>query len=164
MGLKERSLPLIYLDTNVFITAFETPLETAGPVRALIARLAAVPGAGVTSELTLAELTAPVTRPGAVPFETRKRMYFELLIYSGSIKLQPVNRAVLLETSNFRRAALQTGAKPKLPNAIHIVTAVRSGCGLLMSHDRRLGPLPDGMKAVAADSAGIAEALRALNV
>jgi predicted nucleic acid-binding protein len=39
---------------------------------------------------------------------------------------------------------------PKLPDAIHVVTAVRTGCTRMLSFDRAL-KLPEGMRRVTLD-------------
>jgi predicted nucleic acid-binding protein len=109
----------------------------------------------VTSELTLAELTAPTRRSGGISFVTRKRMYFNLLVANRFIDLSPVTRDVLWETADFRRQAMRQGRNLKLPDAIHVVTAIRSKCRYMMSSDLRLGPLPNEMKLLSAEAEDI---------
>ncbi len=137
--------PLVYLDTNVFIIAFESVDEAAAPARELMSLLETRPGAAATSELTLAELTAPSTKANALSPQIKRRLYFNLLIANKFIQLRQVTREILWDTANFRAAALQTGRKPNLPDAIHVVTAINTRCRFMVSFDARLGPLPAGM-------------------
>jgi hypothetical protein len=105
----------------------------------------------VTSELTLAEVL-----PKADPI--RRRNYLELILYSGLFDLHPVTRDVLIETGDYRRnaglsrpdASEPHASMPKLPDAIHVVTAVRAGCGRMLSFDRAL-KLPEGMRRLTRD-------------
>ena len=157
------ALRRLYIDTNVFARAFEASADLGGHVRDMLTRLRGQPGFAVTSELTLAELTAPINRPDAMPFEERKRLYFNLLVRSRFIDLQPVSRAVLIETSEFRRQALSKGRKPKLPDSIHVVTAMRSGCSYLMSNDAGMGPLPNSISAISSQTADVAAIMRELH-
>jgi predicted nucleic acid-binding protein len=57
----------IYIDTNVFIRAFESAAAANAPLEELFGGLKARPRAAVTSELTLAELLAPSKQKDAIP-------------------------------------------------------------------------------------------------
>jgi predicted nucleic acid-binding protein len=50
---------------------------------------------------------------------------------------------------------------PKLPDAIHVVTAVQSGCQAFVSRDKGI-KLPNTMRLVKADRVGIESLLREL--
>ncbi|PPD43250.1 MAG: PIN domain-containing protein [Methylocystis sp.] len=141
--------PLIYIDTNVFIEGFELPLEQAKPVRDLLEGLRGNPRLAVTSELALAELLAPVSREGALPLPVKRRLYLNLLVWSHLFELKPVTRDILLETADLRQAAPH-----RLPDAIHIVTAIQSGCTYFLSSDKRI-KTPSGMSLVYPDRAGV---------
>ena len=67
----------------------------------------------------------------------RLRRLFDL--FRRIFDLQPVNRDILIETAEYRR----TVGNPKLPDAIHAVTAIRGGCQTVLSSDSRLR-LPAG--------------------
>lgn len=123
---------LIYLDANVFIYAIEGSGEIADPLRQLFDLFGTRRAIGVTSELTLAEVLA-----GAA--DVRRRMYLDLIVWSRIFDLQPVTRDVLIETAEYRKHS----GMPKLPDAIHVVTAIRAGCRSILSADIRLR-LPDG--------------------
>lgn len=135
----------LYFDANVFIYAVEGSDDIAGCLRTLFGLLRSDLNLAVTSELTLAEVL-----PRADP--VRRRNYMELILHSGLFSLHPVTRDVLMETADYRRfagmpssdASRPTASVPKLPDAIHVVTAVRAGCNRMLSFDRSL-KLPDGI-------------------
>lgn len=149
------SAPLVYIDTNVFIAGFESPAENAKPVQDLLIALRERPGSAVTSELTLAELLAPIASPKALPANKRRRLYFNLLIWSRLIELTPVTRDILIETADLRQVAPH-----RLPDAIHVVTAIRTKCEYFLSGDRRVR-LPVGMIPLSPERSGIDQILSA---
>ena len=55
----------IYLDSNVFIDAYEGEPSLSGPAKALLNALRIEPGAAATSELALAEVLAGPERLGS---------------------------------------------------------------------------------------------------
>ena len=126
----------LYLDTNVFIYAIEGNANIAEPLRKLFDLFRANSGMAVTSELTLAEVLPRVSAP-------RRRNYLDFLIWSRVFDLRPVSREILIETAKYREMA----GMPKLPDAIHVVTAISAGCKTVLSADLRL-KLPDGYSAV----------------
>ena len=150
--MTERSgSPRLYFDANVFIYAVEGSVDIAGRLRTLFELLSSNINLAVTSELTLAEVL-----PKADPI--RRRNYLELILYSGLFDLYPVTRDVLMETADYRRiagvsrpdASKPYASMPKLPDAIHVVTAVRAGCDRMLSFDQALR-LPEGMRRLTRD-------------
>ena len=141
----------LYFDANVFIYAVEGSDDIAGRPRTLFELLRGNLNLAVTSELTLAEML-----PKSDPI--RRRNYLELILYSGLFDLHPVTRDVLIETGDYRRiaglsrpdASKPYASMPKLPNAIHVVTAVRAGRDGMLSFDRGL-KLPEGMRRLTRD-------------
>jgi len=141
----------LYFDANVFIYAVEGSDDIAGRLRTLFELLSNNLNLAVTNELTLAEVL-----PKADPI--RRRNYLELILYSGLFDLYPVTRDVLMETADYRRiagvsrpdASKPHASMPRLPDAIHVVTAVRAGCGRMLSFDRAL-KLPEGMRRLTRD-------------
>jgi len=103
----------------------------------------------MTSELTLAEVLAK-----ALPHA--RRSYFDLIVWSNIFQLCPVTRDILIETADYRRVNRK---KVKLPDAIHVVTAIRGRCRALLSADKGL-KLPVGMAAFEPDERGIAKLMR----
>lgn len=149
---------LVHVDTNVFVVGFESAGEHSEAVRDFLSALRRWPGRAITSELTLAELLAPVSRAHCISQSTRRRLYFDLLLWSGLIDLRPVSREVLIETGDLRRVA-----RHKSPDAIHVVTAIRAKCSYFLSDDEGMKRLPQGIKRVRADPAGVAEVVQALS-
>jgi predicted nucleic acid-binding protein len=141
----------IYLDANVFIYAIEGSPDVAEPLRHLFELFRSNRGTGVTSELTLAEVLPRATT-------IQRRMYLDLIIWSRIFDLQPVTREILIETADYRRIARM----PRLPDAIHVVTAIRAGCRIVLSADSRL-KLPEGFAAFSPDSANVSRLLQELS-
>jgi predicted nucleic acid-binding protein len=141
----------IYFDANVFIYAIEGKPDIAEPIQRLFDLFRQNRGSGVTSELTLAEVLAKATT-------MQRRMYLDLIVWSRVFELQPVTRDILIETADYRRIARM----PKLPDAVHVVTAIRAGCRTIRSADSRLR-LPEGYAAFLPDSANISRLVRELS-
>ena len=147
----------VYVDSNVLIYAVEGVPETAGPAKRLIQFFRASKGLMFTSEIALAEVLAPSKRRGAWPLQTRRRVYFDLLIWSGAVSLLPVTRDILIQTSDLRKMT-----KLKLPDAIHLMSAIRSNCRFLVTGDADFKKLPQGIKQVKPDEKGIENLLQVL--
>ncbi len=129
----------VYLDTNIFIYAVEAVAEYAAVVDALFDLLEGGEIEAVTSELTLAEALAK-------PFEAGRsdiaQVYEAMLAPSSWLSVVPVERAILIEA-----ARLQAALTLRLPDAIHVATAVAAGCSALLSNDRRI-KVPTGLALV----------------
>lgn len=150
---------LIYLDTNVFIKAVEGLDEAAAPAKILIQALRdRRSGIAATSEITFAEVLAPAKRPDALPLHTKRRAYLDLLLWSGFVALIPVNRDILIET-----AALRATGRFKLPDAIHLVSAIRARCRFFVSADRDFDKMPEGMERVNCNHNDLPRLLKALS-
>jgi predicted nucleic acid-binding protein len=130
-------LKRIYLDTNAFIEAFEhnTPVSTL--LRQL---LLSEPRDGkpilVTSQLTLAELLVK-------PFEEGRSDLVE--VYENWTSTNPYIEGVPLVRAVLRDAAARRAANKslKLPDAIHITTAIGTGCSHFVSNDDQLKNVPE---------------------
>jgi predicted nucleic acid-binding protein len=146
-------VPLIYIDANPFIYAVEGNDNLAGVINGLLMHFRARPRTAVTSELTLAEVLAKALPP-------HQRIYLNLMIWSRIFDLRSVTREVLIETASYRKAIAVRQpdgrvSMPRLPDAIHVVTAIQSGCTRFLSKDAGLR-LPANMRHVEASDAGIA--------
>ena len=131
---------LIYLDTNIFVAGFEANAELSDPIQTLFRALRGRLGVIVSSELTLAELLAPVRSPLALSVEERRELYLNVLQRSSALDLRPVTRDILIKTADLRGAGAY-----KLADAIHVVTALETNCAYFMSNDERLKQLPSGL-------------------
>jgi predicted nucleic acid-binding protein len=141
----------VYLDANVFIYALEGNSDVADPLRELFKLFRNRRGTGITSELTLAEVLAGTSG-------TQRRNYLNLIVWSQIFDLQPVSRDILLETAAYRRQA----GMPKLPDAIHVVTAIRSNCRTILSADVRL-KLPEGFALALPDRENVSRLIHELS-
>ena len=126
----------VYLDTNIFIYTVEgyAPEETF--LRELLAALEDGRFTAVTSELTLAEV---LVKPFELGREDVAAAYIELLTASDRLAVLPVDRAILVEAAR-QRAALGM----RMPEAVHVATALAAGCELFLTNDSRLR-LPHGL-------------------
>jgi len=150
---------VVYLDTNVFIKAVEGTDEAAAPAKRLIETLRRQRASvAATSEITFAEVLASPKRPDALPLQVKRRAYLDLLVWSAFITLIPVSRDVLIETAD-----LSTVARPKLPDAIHLVSAIRSGCRFFVSTDKDFDKLPQGMERITPDEDGLSRLIKELS-
>lgn len=135
---------IVYLDTNFFIRAVEGTKETAAPAKKLIEVLRQLPaGLAVTSEITLAEVLAPSKRVDALSPGIKRRVYLDLLLWSKFIELVPVSRRILIETADLRVVA-----PLKLPDAVHLASAIQGGCRFFVSADNDFKKLPVGMQRI----------------
>jgi predicted nucleic acid-binding protein len=127
----------VYLDAKIFIYAVEAVAEYSVDVEALFSRIDDGSIVAATSKLTLAEVLAK-------PFEAGRhdiaRIYENMLTPSGWLTVLPVDRTTLIEA-----ARLQSELALRLPDAIHVATAVASGCVAVVSNDRRLR-VPENVK------------------
>jgi len=146
----------LYFDANPLIYAIEGDDSIAEPIGKLLDLLRSHPGIAVTSELTLAEVLPKAT-------VARRRSYLNLLISSGIFDLRPVTRDILIETADYRREARTPDlALPKLPDSIHIVTAIQCQCRTILSADLRM-TLPDGFSVVPPDRGNLARLIEELS-
>jgi predicted nucleic acid-binding protein len=131
-GLIER-LPTssaTYLDTNVLIYAFEGRSVFAEAVRGIASAIDEGTRSFLTSELTLAELLVDPLRKGD---PARARVYRQYLRTRPHFEVVPVSRAVLVEAARLRGAT-----SLKLPDAMHVATALVHGCGAFLTNDARI--------------------------
>lgn len=125
----------IYVDSNVFIRAFEGAPEDA--VARNLVNLFGLSGdrmqqAFVTSQITLAEMLVHPIRTNHL---TRQLQYKALLSASNNwLKVRPVSRVVLVDA-----ASLRVSQKLKLPDAIHLATAQHAECSHFLTDDKDFG-------------------------
>jgi predicted nucleic acid-binding protein len=145
------AVPRLYLDANVFIYAIEGNADIADPLRQLFDLFRARRGIGVTSELTLAEVLPKAS-------DVQRRSYLNMIVWSQIFDLHPVSRDILIETAEYREYA----GMPKLPDAIHVVTAIRAGCRRVLSADLRL-KLPEGYSVLSPAAESLTSLIRELS-
>lgn len=156
---EQTARPLAYLDTNIFIFFYEGSPTVSERVKSLFDLLRSRPGAGVTSELTLAEVLAESERP-RVP--ELKRAYLDLMVWSNFIDLVPVSRDVLYDSVDLRAIHRRTHSrKLDLPDAIHLTTAIKRNCRYFISGDEGISP-PSEMKRLSPIAGSMDEVLEVL--
>jgi predicted nucleic acid-binding protein len=117
----------VYLDSNFFIRYVESEDES---LLDLLERGAADLLTLHTSELTLAEVLVDPIQSGD---QSRAAMYGDLLTGDEWLEIVPVSREVLT-----RSAEVRATIGNKLPDAIHIATAIARACNVFLSSDKRL--------------------------
>lgn len=121
----------IYLDSNILIAAFggEAAPEVAGPILDMVGVVGLLPSPPfVTSELTLAESLVHAIRNG----DERQELSFDnLLNTTGWLLVSPVSRGILWAAASLRARYKHL----KLPDAIHVATALAEGCSHVLTAD-----------------------------
>jgi predicted nucleic acid-binding protein len=84
--------------------------------------------AACTSELSLAEC---LVKPYAERNDQAIAAYLEMLSGRAPVAVVPITGAILL-----RAARLRAETRLKLPDAIHLATAIETGCATFLSDDR----------------------------
>lgn len=127
----------IYLDTNIFIYAIESYSDYLVALEEVFESADAGNLAVVTSELTLAEV---LVKPLQEEDLDKQHAYCEALQNSESLTVAGVSREVLIEAAQIR-----ANQKLKLPDAIHLATAIQYQCSTFLTNDSRFKgtyPLP----------------------
>jgi predicted nucleic acid-binding protein len=133
--------PRVYLDTNVFMAAFEHVGAHSDHAWWIIR---AVEGGEIeagTSEITLAEV---LVKPFEVGATDLAKGYQSIMVSGTNFEVLPVRRDILVKAATLRARR----ASIRLPDAVHIATAQALSCGFFISDDRRL-PMPDGIRMLA---------------
>lgn len=148
----------VYLDSNAFISYVEGTASDSAALKGLFDSLLTRPSAGVTSELTLAEVLAGSHKGGP----QMKRAYLDLIVWNRNFELAPISREILYQSADMCTAYKQAvGRKLGLLDAIHLATALRANCQYFVSADRNIMP-PAGMIKVGFDTGAIDEVRKAL--
>ncbi len=120
---------IVYLDTNRIIYFVENH-PTWGPK--VIARITSIRAASdelAVGDLARAECLVAPFKYGDVGLEARYRAFFS----------DPDIRVLGMTAAVCERAARLRAAYPfKLPDALHLATAIEHGCGLFLTNDAKL--------------------------
>ena len=136
MGLLE-ALPngSVYLDTNIWIYTLENYAAYSQELRSLFQAIDEGALAAVTSELTLAEVLVKPAQRG----DTGQQAICERFIRTTEhLTVLPVSRDILIEAAQVRARA-----QLKLPDAIHVATALKANCITLLTNDQQFSRVPD---------------------
>lgn len=128
---------LVYVDTAILIYLAEKHARCTACLRPLWDSMAAGTTQVLTSELTRLEV---LVRPMRLA-QTLLVAEYRRILTATELLVEPVTRRVLDQAAQLRAThhALRT------PDAIHLATAVVTGCDTFLSNDRRLqhvSPLP----------------------
>lgn len=147
------SLVRLYVDTNALIAAIEGQDLISDMIRQLLETAGSGRTTFVTSEITLAELLVGPLRSG----DAERAEAMLSIVNSGSLfDVMPVDRGVILRAADLRAAYPAL----KLPDALHLATALTQHCPLMLSSDRRLPDL-DGLGYVRLEEAPLRLVLEA---
>jgi predicted nucleic acid-binding protein len=120
----------VYVDANVFIYAVEGHPQFSSAARAMLSFIEAGFASAVTSEFTIAEVLI-------IPLRNKNSKlvadYEELLGGETDLLITPVSRHVLRLAAEIRA---NTGQK--LPDCIHVATALLGHCTFIVSQDQKL--------------------------
>ncbi len=126
------SIERVYLDTNVFITMAEGDDDLASALYAMASEAPPDERFLCTSELTLAEL---IVHPYVNQNEPLLELYDNWITPgSGWLDVRPVDRVVLRGAAKVRHFS----ASIKLPDAIHLSTALETRCTHFLTGDKRI--------------------------
>jgi len=120
----------LYVDTNIFIIAFEGHGDLSTDLSAAMLRGGRVSPGLVTSVISYAELMAGPYRDGD---DELLAFYGALFSENGTLETIPIDKT-LLDIAARLRAKYRA---LKLPDAIHVASALRAGCFFLMSREAR---------------------------
>lgn len=119
----------IYLDTNIFVMAFEGTDEASERLSEIFGNVDRQLGIRfATSELTLAEL---LVRPIRDSDPQAVAQYEELISPSPWMNVSPISRSTLSTAATLRAQS----SNLKLPDAIHIATAMNANCSYILTND-----------------------------
>jgi predicted nucleic acid-binding protein len=124
----------VYLDANIIIYAVEGFAAFLNQMRALMMAMNAGEVTAVTSELTLAEV---LVKPIKDQNPAIQQAYKTFLAPTIELEVVPITRDILEEAARWRATT-----RLKLPDAIHLSTALRNQCDSFLTNDdlfRNLG-------------------------
>jgi len=122
----------VYLDSNIFIYGLENVADFGEISKAILEKLDNHVFFGVSSELTLAECLSKPKISSA--FEDSLTIYSGALQNRRSFSLVPVSKNILIDS-----AKLRARKGYKLPDAIHMATALAEKCNFFLTNDKRFG-------------------------
>jgi predicted nucleic acid-binding protein len=117
----------IYLDTNVWIYAIEAYPDYAELLQQIFAKIDQGELIAVTSELTIAEVLA---KPLQDNNQRVVQAYQSILQSSDNVKVLPISRQILESA-----AKLRATTRLKLPDAIHLATALDQEVKTFITND-----------------------------
>jgi predicted nucleic acid-binding protein len=132
--------PRVYLDSNVFVTAFENAGARSDHAWWIMLAIENGDIVGATSELTLAEILVKPVEMGAAEIAAA---YEQVIAPGPNFEVMPVRREILVEAAGIRARR----SSIRLPDAVHVATALALSCRFFVTDDLRLA-LPEDIKLV----------------
>ena len=120
----------LYLDANALIYFAEAHPMLGQPIRAIFELAWRGRVSLVTSELSLAEV---LVLPFKLGREDLVATYLDIVKTSLNLDIVAVDRAILVESARQR-----AGSSRKLPDSIHVATALQARCAFFISEDRNI--------------------------
>lgn len=145
----------VYLDANVFISAFESDDRISDAIWQMLDIAIIREGLHLfTSTLSLAEV---LVRPLRADDAELEQDYRDFLSGDAPVTLIDIDRTILTAAARLRASSRLVG-QPRLiiPDFIHAATAAHCNCTLVMTADLRF-PLVGGARVVAPDVEVIAD-------
>jgi predicted nucleic acid-binding protein len=127
----------VYFDTNVFIYIIDGYEEYQDLLSSLLHYIANNNILVVTSELTLAECLVKPIKDGNQKAIEQFKQHIQT---SEVLKVKPVSREILINSASLRN---ELGLK--LPDAIHMATAINQNCKTFVTNDQKLR-VPEGIQ------------------
>lgn len=119
-----------YFDTNVLIYLIENHPIYREKIASLIESLDKLGCVIITSELTLAEC---LVKPFAEDDKKSQAIYIDSIKTSEFLQVKPVSQKILVEA-----ARLRSMFKNKLPDSIHLATALEASCDVFVGNDKKI--------------------------
>lgn len=118
----------VYLDSNIVITILEYTAPLSQPQKRFIDALETGQISAVSSHLALAEC---LVKPMRERNEQAIEAVLQFLENQEHVELLPVSRDILVKAAEIRAVS-----GTKLPDAIHLASAVAAGCQTFLSDDK----------------------------
>ena len=133
----------VALDSSVFIYFIERHPRYLSAVKPVFEAIDEGRLEGVTSSLTLLETLVAPLRVGNMVIA---RQYERFLTNSRGLQLVPIDLALLRAAAHVRATT-----RLKTPDALQVAAALSAGCGVLVTNDDRIPPMP-GLRVLCVDS------------
>lgn len=137
MGLNYINGKNVYLDANIFIYAIEGNKKYEDKVKAIFSKIKETKSIIVTSELTLIEC---LVKPYGLNDNKTVSIYEKFIKPSDFLVVKPLPLDLLKEAAKLRGLY-----KNKLPDSIHLATALQEKCNVFISNDGKI-KAPDNIK------------------
>lgn len=123
----------VYLDTNIFVYIFENYPEYQAVVDDILVSIASDGIDCFTNEITLGEL---LVNPFKNDQEDIANRYIKILNDKEFVSLTPATQSTHIEAARIR-----ANSGMKYPDALHVASALLSGCDVFLTNDKGIKPV-----------------------